>query len=380
MILTNCAACAAPLGRSLGKKCGRCSTRYCGPECQVQHWKEGGHDQLCKKIKKAGGHEQYHADKKYKEAVAVAAEKYADDTKGQTCFICTQALHWKTKEGLVRGCSCRGTAGVVHVSCLVEQAKILVAEGEENNLDYEAMQPRWDRWTQCSLCEQSYHSVVRCALGWACWKTSAGRPEMDPTRQLALCLLGKGLSAGGHYEDALVVQEAELATGRRVGTSENANHMLTVKSNLAKTYQSLDRSEEALSLRQEVYSRTLKLHGKEHGRTLQAASNYVSSLIGLKRFQQAKKLLRKSIPAARRVLGESNQITLHLRCNYAQSLCCNAAATLPELREAVTTFEDVERIARRVLGGAHPFTTGVEDSLRKLRDALTTRETPSGSA
>jgi tetratricopeptide (TPR) repeat protein len=380
MILTNCAACAATLPHK-AKQCSRCKTRYCGPACQKQHWDAaGGHKDLCKLIKKGGGAEEYHADKKYKEAVAVAAEKYADDTKGQTCFICTQALHWKTKEGLVRGCSCRGTAGVVHVSCLVEQAKILVAEGEENNLDYEAMQPRWDRWTQCSLCEQSYHSVVRCALGWACWKTFVGRPEMDPTRQLALCLLGKGLSAGGHYEDALVVQEAELATGRRVGTSENANHMLTVKSNLAKTYQSLDRSEEALSLRQEVYSRTLKLHGKEHGRTLQAASNYVSSLIGLKRFQQAKKLLRKSIPAARRVLGESNQITLHLRCNYAQSLCCNAAATLPELREAVTTFEDVERIARRVLGGAHPFTTGVEDSLRKLRDALTTRETPSGSA
>ena len=44
-------------------------------------------------------------------AVAVAAEKCAEDTKGQTCYICTQALHWKTKEGLVRGCSCRGTAG-----------------------------------------------------------------------------------------------------------------------------------------------------------------------------------------------------------------------------------------------------------------------------
>ena len=58
MILTQCAVCATELGLSLGKKCGRCSTRYCGPECQVQHWKEGGHDTLCKKIKKAGGAEQ----------------------------------------------------------------------------------------------------------------------------------------------------------------------------------------------------------------------------------------------------------------------------------------------------------------------------------
>ena len=48
-VSTQCAVCATELGLSLGKKCGRCSTRYCGPECQVQHWKEGGHDKLCKK-------------------------------------------------------------------------------------------------------------------------------------------------------------------------------------------------------------------------------------------------------------------------------------------------------------------------------------------
>ena len=77
MILTQCAVCATELGLSLGKKCGRCSTRYCGPECQVQHWKEGGHDKLCKPIKKAGGAEQYNANKKYAEAVTDAAEACA---------------------------------------------------------------------------------------------------------------------------------------------------------------------------------------------------------------------------------------------------------------------------------------------------------------
>ena len=76
------------------------------------------------------------------EAVAEAVEACAEDTKGQTCFICTQALHWKTKEGLVRGCSCRGTAGFVHVSCLAEQAKILCDEAEENNLGWKALNAR----------------------------------------------------------------------------------------------------------------------------------------------------------------------------------------------------------------------------------------------
>ena len=75
---------------------------------------------------------------KYSEAVAVAAEKCADDTKGQACYICTQALHSKTKEGLVRMCACHTTAGFVHVSCLAEEAKILVDEAEENNLGYDA--------------------------------------------------------------------------------------------------------------------------------------------------------------------------------------------------------------------------------------------------
>ena len=213
MVLTQCAACAADLGLTLGKKCGRCSTRYCGPECQVQHWKEGGHDKLCKKIKKAGGAEQFRANQKCTEAVAVAAEACAEDTKGQTCYICTQALHWKTKEGLVRGCACRGTSGVAHVSCLAEQAKILVAEAEENNSD----DLQWHRWNTCSLCEQKYHGVVRCALGWACWRTYVGRPEVDWARRDAMMQLGNGLADVDHHEDALPVREAELAIHRRLG-------------------------------------------------------------------------------------------------------------------------------------------------------------------
>ena len=47
-------------------------------------------------------------------------------------------------------------------------------------------------------------------------------------------------------------------------------------------------------------------------------------------------------------------------------------ATLDDLREAVETFADAERIARRVMGGAHPLTTDIELSLRDARAALRT--------
>jgi len=336
----------------------------------VQHWKEGGHDQLCKLIKKAGGAEQYNANEKYAEAVAVAVKKCAEDTKGQTCYICTQALHWKTKEGLVRGCACRGTAGFAHVSCLAEQAKILFAEAVENHLQ----DKQWHRWYRCSLCEQQYHGVVYCALGWACWKTYVGRPEANWARHHAMTELGNGLSATRHYEDALSVQVAELSLKQRVGSPEES--ILATQNNLALSYMSLRRFAEALQMRRDVYSRRLKLTGREHTNTLIAASNYATSLHSLLRFKEAKALLLKTIPVARRVLGEGNEITLKMRKIYARALHEDASATLDDLREAVTTLEDLERIARRVLGGAHPITMQIERHLQHARAALAARETP----
>jgi hypothetical protein len=376
MILTQCAVCATDLGLSLGKKCGRCSTRYCGPECQKQHWEGGGHDKLCKKIKRAGGAEQHYADTKYSEAVTVAAEACADDTKGQTCFICTQALHWKTKEGLVRGCSCRGTAGFAHVSCLAEQAKILCDEAEENNLDMKVFNERWRRWHTCGLCEQEYHGVVCCALGWACWKTYVGRPETDQPRLAAMTQLGNGLSAVGRHEDALSAREAELSMKRRVGAPEH--QVLIAQGNLACTYDDLGRVAEVLSLRQEVYSGTLKLHGEEHYDTLREAYNYASSLMILSRFEEAKSLLRKMIPVARRFLGESHDLTLHMNKVYAVALFEDDGSTLEDLREAVGTLEDATQTARRVFGAAHPLVFTFDCALEASRAALRARETPSG--
>ena len=92
--------------------------------------------------------------------------------------------------------------------------------------------------------------------------------------------------------------------------------------------------------------------------------------------------MRKMIPVARRVIGKCNITTLTLRKIYAEALYYDTDATLDEFREAVTTLEDTGRIARRVLGGAHPVTKAIEEYLRRSRAALRARETPSpgGSA
>ena len=85
--------------------------------------------------------------------------------------------------------------------------------------------------------------------------------------------------------------------------------------------------------------------------------------------------MRKTIPVARRVLGDSNEDMLLMRRNYSL-LLCKDGSTLDDLREGVTTLEEIEPIARRVLGGAHPTTVGIERDLRKSRAVLRAREAP----
>ena len=81
------------------------------------------------------------------------------------------------------------------------------------------------------------------------------------------------------------------------------------------------------------------------------------------------------IPVARRVLGETDEVTLRMKSHYACGLYDDPAATLADLREAVDTLEDTDRIARRVLGGENPTTLRIEVSLRDARAALSARET-----
>ena len=383
MILTNCAACAAPLAHD-APRCVRCKTRYCNSTCQHDHWRRG-HKQICKKIHRGGNAEQYNADAKYKEAVAVAVEKCADDTKGQKCYICLEAAHPRTGEGLVRGCACGDRdsvsspeLGVVHVSCLARQAGILVEEAEENNLDWKVKNERFQRWHACSLCEEDYHGVVACALGWACWKMYVSLPEADQLRCVAMSLLGSGLSEANYHEEALSLREAELPMLRRLGAPEES--LLVVQGNLADSYANCGRLEHALRVRQDVYSGILKLYGEERRETLQEAYNYAASLLDLQRFEEAKSLLRKAIPVARRILGENDDLRLRLRRSYAQALYEDGCATLDDLREAMTTLEDTERIARRILGCAHPLIPEIERDLRDSRTTLRTRETQSSAS
>ena len=129
-------------------------------------------------------------------------------------------------------------------------------------------------------------------------------------------------------------------------------------------------------MRKAVYSERLRINGEEHEQTLVAANNYAWGLCHLRRFEEAKALMREIMPVARRAFGESHELTLKMSWIYARALYSDADATLDDLREAATTLEDSERTTRRVFGSAHPVVGAIGNFLRDARAALRARETP----
>ena len=182
--------------------------------------------------------------------------------------------------------------------------------------------------------------------------------------------LGNGLSSAGKYADALPVREAELSTLRRQNAPEES--ILVELGNLASSYALVGRNDVALSMRRDVYSRTLKLMGEEHEETIQAANNYANILSTLEpgHLSEARSLMKKTIPVSQRVLGESHRLTILIKFNYAFALYMDTTLTLDDLREAVTLLEELAPNARRVLGSTHPLASSIEKSLEVARMRL----------
>ena len=180
--------------------------------------------------------------------------------------------------------------------------------------------------------------------------------------------LANGLSEARHHEDALIVEEANLSMLRRLGASED--DIIVAQSNLATTYRSLGLIEKALSMRREQYLHRLKLSGEEDEEGIREALCYALDLIDSSRFEEGKALLHRTMPVARRVLGDTHEYTIRMRWGYARALHNDPSATLENLRDAVETFESVVRLWTRVFGAAHPETPLVQGALEMARKTL----------
>ena len=128
-----------------------------------------------------------------------------------------------------------------------------------------------------------------------------------------------------------------------------------------------------MRLQQDVYSGTLRLEGEESRNTLLEANNYALNLHHMRRFEEVRSLLRKTMPVARRVLGELHRLALKMRWLYARALYMDKGVSLDDRREAVATLESVANSWKRVFGQAHPETPMVQGALKHARGALAER-------
>jgi hypothetical protein len=137
----------------------------------------------------------------------------------------------------------------------------------------------------------------------------------------------------------------ELATEKRVGARES--DMLRVKGNIASTYQSLGRLEEALSLEREIYARHVALEGMDSDITMIAVICLANTLSKLRRYGEVISFTQDKITLCQRVLGAEHEHTFFLRELYALVLFNIGSHDDREQAEAI--LADVVQKMRRVL-------------------------------
>ena len=128
-------------------------------------------------------------------------------------------------------------------------------------------------------------------------------------------------------------------------------------------------------MRRDVYSGVLKLYGEEHSETIREANNYAVVLLSLWHHAEAKPILCKAIPNARRTLGAEHDLTLNLRKFYGRCLYQDPSASRGDVAEAIEIFEDVQRRARRVFGAGHPNWRDLPAHLEAAREFLASFDT-----
>ena len=269
-------------------------------------------------------------------------------------------------EGLVTGyCACRGTAGFVHISCLVEQAKIAVAD----DMSRESEQQKWSRWTICRMCQQPIRGKVKCAIGWACWRTYAdgyilenGQWKVDINTFNALTAVGHGLQDTGRNTEALAIFQTVVKGSKHAALchSRFAPLVLMAETNLAKAFEALGRHDESLEIRRGLLERTKACMGATDQDTFVDALNLGNSLYDTGKFEEAKALLPEYVDSCCATYGPDDRLTLKLRFALCRSRGVVWDGSFEEVCESDKDLADIDRRARRVLGEGDPFIQNIK--------------------
>ena len=234
--MASCAGCGSEAAPHL---CSRCQqARYCSRPCQTGHWKQ--HKRKCKppapsseiKAESSGSAGPGACAFSCPECTRPWADCVCADPP--VCWICFDHIG-----ELLRGCACRGTAGYVHVACMVE-----------------ANRHRKIAHDQCPTCEQSFVGALSMALAEARVRdnrASSSNIDRMATSNLAdaCCEQGRYGEALGHFRNVLR-QDLQRFGHDHPDTATTQNNIGTVLSEQGKLSQALEMHNQALKTRVDV--------------------------------------------------------------------------------------------------------------------------------
>jgi hypothetical protein len=137
----------------------------------------------------------------------------------------------------------------------------------------------------------------------------------------------------------------------------------------------MNRREEALDLRREMYTRAVSLDLPAETIYLYVV-NLSASLVNTERFDEATSFLREQLPKARRALGAEDDTVLQLCWHYTSSICEADGATRDDVVESMKLHEDLGRTTLRIYAPAHPPAKNVQGTLKYARAKLAVFDTP----
>ena len=284
-----CAGCGSEAAPNLCSRCQR--ARYCSRSCQKVHWRQ--HKREC-----------------------VAAAPSSDDAAGHSGGACPQcAKEWEecacvespscwicleSSGKLVRGCACRGTAGYLHIACLVESNR-----------------HRANAHAECPTCQTRFVGALSMAVAEARdrdARANGGDIDCAATSDLARACLEQGRypEALQHYRNVL----------RRDLERFGPDHLSVAATyaNIGNVYKSQGKYLQALEMHQKGLKIEEKIYGPEHLEVAKTQDNIAIVYMRMGKLDKALELSQSALTVMEKVLGRKHLVVADTYNKYLFSL------------------------------------------------------------
>jgi serine/threonine protein kinase len=191
------------------------------------------------------------------------------------------------------------------------------------------------------------------------------------------CMNNLALSyhTAGRMQEALKLREETLQR-RKAALGSDHPHTLTSMMTLAESYAPAGRTQEAIKLHEETLRLTKAKFGPDHPDTLGSMNNLANSYSAAGRMQEALKLHEETLPLCKAKLGPDHPVTLTSMMNLAASY-----HVAGRTQEALKLYEETLQRRKAKQGPDHPHTlmTMIDlatsyEAAGRTREALDLRE------